>query len=116
MQKEKKMVDQSKEIKGIETGLRHLGEKASELNIQDMDKLQTDLRYILVCSNELGNHATNYLKNIKESIAKKKISNMIEKGYSFSHIKIDNMVFSITDSGEINRCYSVSEEPYDLPD
>jgi hypothetical protein len=110
-----KMKDQFEMIAEIKKGIGEVTEKTKNLTDSNYDKLSVELRQIHDSISSLGELVWRYCKNTKESEAKKKISLMLEKGYSFSRIEIDNMVFSITDTGEINRCYGRYEEPDDYP-
>jgi formyltetrahydrofolate synthetase len=99
----------------IGKGIKYLKETTNNLPENNYERLSAELKQIHDNISSLGELVDHYMEIKKESKAKEQISDMLENGYSFSRIDMEDMFFSISDSGEINRCFGRFEEPDDYP-
>lgn len=102
-------------IERIEKGIIRIKEKALDLSEKDFAKFSQDLRQMHDDLSRLGELVDDYIRDAKESKAKKAISSMLRQGISFSRIEIDNMNFLINETGEIRRCFGLYKELDEFP-
>ena len=95
-------------IKGInasiEEGINHISKVVSALENDDLKRLSEKLRSLRHYAHEFEYWVDNKVRTQIEVEAERKVKAMIEAGFSFNAVTIDNVRFLIGGAGEIQKC------------
>ena len=95
-------------IKGInasiEDGINHISKVVSALENDDLKRLSEKLRSLRHYVHEFEYWVDNKVRAQIEVEAERKVKAMIEAGFSFNAVTIDNVRFLIGGAGEIQKC------------